>query len=134
MNPDLIPLHFSLFSIPDLLKVFCSRTSVILNIPFAFILLFIGYVLYNRAIEQRQLELDRQLSMFLSRLPHPDMLQSKSTEFHIQNNEGDKWKEFVGCSDLIRSWDDFAKLVTKDFVSDLFYAYMTPDSEVCASI
>ena len=113
--------------------VLASR-SVLLNIPLAFVVIYVGYALYNRIIEQQRRAFEVKLNEFTSRFPSPDELvrslkeRTKSSGGH---DIGDAdWRDLVNCDELAKSWDDFSRLVTKDFVTDLFYSYITPDDEL----
>ena len=117
--------------------VLASR-SVLLNIPLAFVVLYVGYALYNRVVEQHQRRFEAKLREFTSRFPSPDQLVRTLKEKRKSSGGHDigdaDWRELVNCEELEKSWDDFSRLVTKDFVTELFYAYITPDDELPENI
>lgn len=71
----------------------------------------------------------------MSTFPHPDILIAAIEEKNKDSRDDSEktWMEMVGCDELVKSWDEFSRLVTKDFITDLFYSYITPDDELPAN-
>lgn len=115
-----------------MLAVLASRNFLV-NVPLAFVALYACYALYNHVVEQQRRRFDAELQGYLMRLAD-QRLPGLGGEQDGEEEEGGDWKQLVGCDELIRSWEDFVRLLTKDFVTDLFYAYMTPDDELPAQV
>lgn len=110
-------------------SVLASR-NFLLNIPLAFVALYVCYALYNHIVEQQRRQVDAELQRFLARFPNPEPPAASNGRQSSAPFGEDDWKQLVGCDELIRSWEEFVNLLTKDFVTDLFYSYMTPDDEL----